>query len=304
MNSILIGVDESERSEDAIAFGRRLAGVSTAPVVIGCAFPYNDMPTRASNVTYRNYLRSDAEKTAGAMRDRLDVERAYIRLIAEPSPAKGLDHIAHSEQAALVVVGSTHTGRLGRVAPGSTAERLLHGSPCAVAVVPDGYRNQDERALRRIGVAYHGTEESQAAVGAAVELARAFGATVQVIGVIAGEMYRVAPMMSAEGYREVREQVEQEVDHTLAAVADGLPPDVKGSSFRLDGDPAECLGAHSAELDLLVIGSRGYGPLRAVVAGGVSGRVMRTAQCPVIVVPRGADTPLGTLFDSSAAAAV
>ena len=39
-------------------------------------------------------------------------------------------------RADLVVVGSTHTGRLGRVFPGSTGEKLLHGAPCAVAVVP------------------------------------------------------------------------------------------------------------------------------------------------------------------------
>jgi hypothetical protein len=36
--------------------------------------------------------------------------------------------------------------------------------------------------------------------------------------------------------------------------------------------------------------------LRAVLAGGISGRVARGAHCPVIVVPRGVEAPLGELF--------
>ena len=53
-----------------------------------------------------------------------------------------------------------------------------------------------------------------------------------------------------------------------------------------EGDPAAVLAKHGVELDLLVIGSRGYGPLRRTLLGGVSAEVMRTAPCPVVVVPR------------------
>jgi nucleotide-binding universal stress UspA family protein len=38
-------------------------------------------------------------------------------------------------------------------------------------------------------------------------------------------------------------------------------------------------------LDLLVMGSRGYGPIGRVLLGGVSNRVIRSAACPVEVVP-------------------
>ncbi|MQA73150.1 MAG: hypothetical protein GEU88_02160 [Solirubrobacterales bacterium] len=55
-----------------------------------------------------------------------------------------------------------------------------------------------------------------------------------------------------------------------------------------DGDPAEVLAARSRDLDLLVIGSRGYGPVRHALVGNVSTTVMRTASCPVLVVPRSA----------------
>jgi hypothetical protein len=52
------------------------------------------------------------------------------------------------------------------------------------------------------------------------------------------------------------------------------------------------------------MGSRGYGPLRAVLAGGVSGRVIRGAHCPVVVMPRGVEAPLGELFGATAKASV
>jgi hypothetical protein len=38
--------------------------------------------------------------------------------------------------------------------------------------------------------------------------------------------------------------------------------------------------------DLTIAGTRRYGPLHAVLAGTVSGRLIRAAASPVIVVPR------------------
>ena len=65
-----------------------------------------------------------------------------------------------------MIVGSSHTGRAGRVLPGSTGERLLHGSPCSVAVVPKDYRTHADQPIRRIGVAYNDTDEARAALAA------------------------------------------------------------------------------------------------------------------------------------------
>ena len=38
---------------------------------------------------------------------------------------------------------------------------------------------------------------------------------------------------------------------------------------------------------MLVIGSRGYGPVRRVLLGGVARKLIRRAACPLVVVPRG-----------------
>ena len=68
------------------------------------------------------------------------------------------------------------------------------------------------------------------------------------------------------------------------------------------GDPADFLIAASERLDLLICGSRGYGPTRAVLLGGVSRRVTTEAHCPVIVLARGASSRLEALVDDDAGA--
>ena len=66
------------------------------------------------------------------------------------------------------------------------------------------------------------------------------------------------------------------------------------------GDPADFLIAASENIDLLVCGSRGYGPRRAVLLGGVSRRVTTEAHCPVIVLARGAEAGLDALIGEQA----
>ena len=50
-----------------------------------------------------------------------------------------------------------------------------------------------------------------------------------------------------------------------------------------------------------MLGSRGYGPLHSVLVGGVAGRVVRDAACPVLVLPRKAGhVEEGSLFAETA----
>jgi nucleotide-binding universal stress UspA family protein len=306
VSTILIGVDESTRSQDAVAFGRRLAGATSGRVIVACAFPYSDIPSRASNLAYRDALKTDAGRTTrrqSALLTNIPAERIHTAVVANPSPAHALQDLAELEHASIVIVGSTHTGRAGRVLPGATGERLLNGAPCAVAVVPQGYASHTQPAIRRIGVAYDGSAEAKAAVAAAADAARALGAELELIDVVSAETYGTPALMGGPSYNLLRQDIEQHVQGDLDSIVLGLPAGVKGKGVRLAGDPAEQLVARSEAVDLMIIGSRGYGPLHAVLAGGVSGRVVREAHCPVIVVPRDVETPLGELFGNATATA-
>lgn len=51
------------------------------------------------------------------------------------------------------------------------------------------------------------------------------------------------------------------------------------------GDPAAQLIAASLDADLLVVGSRGSGPVAQHLMGSVSAKVAHHAACPVVVIP-------------------
>jgi nucleotide-binding universal stress UspA family protein len=271
MSTIVVGVDDSTHSPDAVALARRLGA---RRVIIAHAFPYDDAPSRAANLVYRKAL----EERAQALVERLG-EGLETRTLADWSPARALHRLAEEAGAEAIVVGSTHTGHVGRVFPGATAERLLHGAPCAVAVAPDGYRTHDDAPLRRVGAAYDGSAESSAAVAGAAAVARAAGATLELIRVWPAERYAMLGVYEDVG-ADVRDELREAAERA------------GGEAVYVEGDPAHELVERSRRLDLLVVGSRGYGPLRAVLLGGVSGRLSREAHCPVIVVPRGAEAPL------------
>ena len=53
-----------------------------------------------------------------------------------------------------------------------------------------------------------------------------------------------------------------------------------------EGDPAEELATMAEHLDLLVLGSRAYGPSGRLLSGRTSTQLARRAPCPLLVVPR------------------
>jgi nucleotide-binding universal stress UspA family protein len=78
-----------------------------------------------------------------------------------------------------------------------------------------------------------------------------------------------------------------------AEALEQVPGHMPASLHVLVGDPAGVIAerAGAEGFDLLVSGSRGYGPVRRVLLGGMSDRLMRMAPCPVLIVPRGAGAP-------------
>jgi nucleotide-binding universal stress UspA family protein len=283
-----------------VAFGRALALAADAPVTLAMA--HRSEPLRPGAEEHEAFLRDDAERTLARLAAALDdVRDLEVRpLVVNTSPAHALQATAEQEQAGIIVVGSSHTGRLGRVLPGSTAERVLHGAPCPVAIVPLGYRTHPTPAHPVIGCAYLPTEDGAAALGAAEQLALAMSGSLRVMQVIeplarlydSGEMPLNLPDINASMYGDTERSLIERVAR--------LSAELESDATLHSGRSADVLNALSETVDILVMGSRGYGPLKAVLLGGVSGQVIRAAACPVVVVPRSAASAVGSVFAPAA----
>jgi nucleotide-binding universal stress UspA family protein len=207
----------------------------------------------------------------------------------------------------LLVLGSTARGPRGRVLPGSTAERLIGGSPCPVTVVPHGFERSDA-GIGTIAAGYAPTAEGRAALAAAARLARAFGARLRVVRVLdPHHVEEQSPGLMAAQHHDTdieegiagRERITEraELEAAVAAAAEGLEADID----VLYQDPADGLDAASQLVDLLVMGSRSHGPLRSIALGGVSRRVIARAACPVLVLPRGSEEVADALLGAAEA---
>jgi nucleotide-binding universal stress UspA family protein len=80
------------------------------------------------------------------------------------------------------------------------------------------------------------------------------------------------------GRAAVREFVDKVASENGASASDV-------SVTVVTGDPAAELIAASRDADLLVVGSRGSGPVREFLMGSVSSKVALHAACPVVVIP-------------------
>ena len=273
-NRIVIGVDEHEGASDAIALGKRLIAPGGRIIL---AFVYSEDPYVYRGVSAL-YEADERERTLERLRQvkadaRIEAEVTYI---LSTSAGRGLHELAEREVADLLLVGSCRRSLLGRVLIGDETHAALNGASCAVAVAPAGYANQDT-VIREIGVGYDESPEAKHALEVARELAAALDARLSAFEAISLPSY-LFDGESAPAEESIDDFV-NDARERIAALG-GVEP------HAAYGHPAEELAIYSASVDLLVVGSRGYGPLGRLIHGSTSHQLARSARCPLLVLPR------------------
>lgn len=292
---IVLGIDPLRDDSAAAQLAAVFAHATGAPVL---AVACHDRDPVTAGVTGGASVR-DAEAAANdvfAHLAALEFREFDTRVVAG-APAAALHRVAEEANAALIVVGCSHRGTLGRVFPGSVTEATLHGSPCAVAVAPRGYVAAGGKPAR-IGVAYVDTPEGNAALAAAAALAGCWNANLVVITVLEPRSRTtvISPYDAASG-----EESERLALRAAKRAADRLTG-IRAAPRVVAGEAAAALNALTSELGLLVCGSRGQGRLKTGLLGGVSHRLVRDAACPVLVVAPGGQGRLESLFSNVATA--
>jgi len=291
---IIVGVERSKASRDALALARALARAAGTRLILVTVYPIDARSAAMEQGAYARALAEEAESTLEWMARPLAGVLAESRAVPCTSVARGIQELAAAEDALAIVVGPSHRGPIGRIVPGSVSARLLHGATCPVAVAPRGYWGAAYAGIRQIGVGYVGAPEAGEALGAAVGLAARTGAVVRVLSVVEPAAITAA-VPQGLGYAEREEFARVDLTHSLRHVIDRAATPVEISGEVIDGDADEELARLSGEVDLLVCGSRGHGPIGSVMLGSVSTGVLRKARGPVLVVPRGARDGFATL---------
>ena len=281
---IVVGVDGREGGRDALSLGARLALAAGGELVAVQVVALDQFVVRAGAPKYNTMAREEARR-------RLEQEvadaglTADLRVLGDTSPARALHGVAEEVAADVIVVGSTRHAGLGRVLAGDDVVGTLHASPCAVAVAPRGLADAEWGPITRIGVGFDATPEAEQALAAAVAVALDSGATLEVMSVVASPVDAADRSLYDSDWLDRARAAAQE--HVDAGIAD-LP--VEASGQVAVGEPLAELVELSATVDLLVVGSRAWGPVRRTLVGSTAAKLSRAAHAPLLVLPRGAAT--------------
>jgi nucleotide-binding universal stress UspA family protein len=296
---ILIGYDGGDQSRDAITLGQKLAEQTGAELVVAGVFQFDpvwggfDSRFHEAEADWKRQIDAAAESAGAAAKS-----------ISSSSAARGLHDLAVQSEADLILVGSASHGRVGQTLAGSTGVALLHGSPCSVGIAPHGYSDHAEEAIETIVVAFDGSLESDHALDAACRLASKLGAGLKLVTVAEPPVIGLGKGGNV-GWHDLKEAVEATMRERLTEAEATVPAGVDVDATFITGGATETLLSVAADAPgaLLVVGSRGYGPLRRVLLGSVSTALVRSAPCPLIVTPRGMhDTSETTSRPETAAA--
>lgn len=282
---LIIGYDPEHGGADVLRLGRLFAETLAMKPTVLAALPW------PAHLLGPDDLQKQVD---GAMSERFAVVREELadldpelRAVASPSAAKALHELAESDDVQLLVLGSSHHGRIGRTLVGSVGESLAHGAPCAIAVAPHGYAAREQHALKRIAVAFDGSPEAEAALATAVGIADRSGGALVLIAVADYPRYGYATEWSILSGEGLHDREREDKERLLASALGQIPAALESSGRVESGDAAAKLAEASAEFDLMVVGSRAYGPVRTTLLGSTTRKLIRNCACPVLVLPRG-----------------
>ncbi|GAA4706812.1 universal stress protein [Pseudonocardia yuanmonensis] len=271
---IVTAYEDTPGGHDALVLGAQLARLTGLTNVVATVYPTDGLgySAMARDPRWREKIEEVARRRFTRARELIGGssgpgEPEFAPLGPGPAAVVLADH-AEEIGAAVLVVGSTGGGLLGRLAPGGTVQRLLPSARCPVAIAPRGYRHTAAKGITVVTVAYDGTPEADRAAVLAVHLAGRTGAALRFV-VVAGAEDEVPA--ATETAQKGLAQAPVEIDALYDVV--------------LGRSVAETLADLPERTDVLVVGSRGYPLMKRLLLGGVAGVLVRTARYPVVVVP-------------------
>jgi nucleotide-binding universal stress UspA family protein len=287
ISRIAVGVDGFPEGKDAAALGAMIAGATEAELMLVAVHPQPLVPM-PEPLNWKSLERQASE----TLRETRDSFAPDARIVVEThlSVPRALERVVRREHRDLLVVGSSRQGPEGRVRIGKRTRQLLCGFKSPLAIAPRGMHKTPKHGFRRIGVGFEGGGEAYAALALAGSIARAAGAELHLCGVVDDRFPPIpwsAVILGPAALPDWEEAVHEEVeDLRELAVGRAKATGARARTEILRGRPADALLGLSEKVDLLVIGSRHWGPVARLLLGSTGEALAHDAACPLLVVPR------------------
>jgi nucleotide-binding universal stress UspA family protein len=245
---IVCGVDGSTEGLEAVKQAKRLAPAGAEITLVSVAESHLAARTGPAAPKWWRRLTEEAQ---AALDDARKIVDDAETILLHGRAADAFVEAIREQGATLAAVGSHEISRTAGILIGSVATRVLHEAPCSVLVARGG----DWPWPGSIVAGVDGSDASLAAADAAQDVATRTGSTVR--------------FLVARG----------------ASPGDVATDAVTDSGYDLvfsEQKPVPALLEAARAADLLVVGSRGLGGVRAL--GSVSERLAHRAPCSLLVV--------------------
>ena len=290
--TIIAAISASRQGAAPLHLAAQIAR-STGDKIVAAAVVERPWPPRADPVEdeYLGCVTSQARQSLERMVGRLPAQLdTWVVVHQSTSVPTGLTDLAAEIGAELVVVGSSSSGLLGRVALGSVTNRLVHTAAVPVAIAPRGYPLGPD-PIRRLTAAYGGEADINGLIPAAAELAtqwpvqlRIVSFTVRPVRMFGGSIESSAEDLVVQQWSRL---TFDDIAKQLNAVRDRISvPDVDvvvgtGHDWR---EAVEDVPWEAG--DMLLLGSGAAGQAAQVFLGSAASKILRHAPVPVMIVPR------------------
>lgn len=239
----------------------------------------------AADVEQQQAAESDVDAFARAH----ELAGATRAVVTAEAPAPGIEAYAEEHGVDLVVMGSHGRRGLERLFLGSVTEEVLRHAPCPVLTVRTSPDVSAQLPVERVLAPLDLSEASLRALPFARSFAAAYRARLDVLHVVedidlpaiygedlANPLHELFP--------EVQQRTRGEIERALAA-APG--PDVPTAIHFAQGHAADAIVdfAEDEDIGLIVLTRTGRRGLTRFLIGSATDGVVRTAPCPVLVIP-------------------
>jgi nucleotide-binding universal stress UspA family protein len=285
---VLLALDGFQPSLEAMALLRRIGDVRKVRITVASVTPTGmlapeHLPLALDPVEARRESSVEIvdSRVSQLLADGFEASGAVL----EGSPSRELASFINEEWFDVSIVGSGRRTWLGSALLGSTSSYLIHNSPSSVLVA---HRAPRDSETAQILVATDGSRGSEFGLSALSGLADRERVQITAISVAAGADLLVGDNAASTGQYRVNsnddvpfERAQRQAHRAAQKLADA---GFGASSRGLVGSPSEAIlkEIENTNADLVVVGSRGEGPLRRALMGSVSDTVVRHAPATLV----------------------